>query len=138
MENVFVSPVLTAAPTSKKLVWTGRVLTGLVVAFLLFDGAIKLVPIAAVIEACQRLGFPAELARHLGLVLVAATVLHLVPRTQVLGALLLTAYLGGATATHVRIGDPFWFPIGMGVILWAGLYLRNPRLHAFLTAPATA
>jgi len=138
MENVFVSPILTAVPTSKKLVWTGRVLTGLVVAFLLFDGAIKLVPIAAVIEACQRLGFPAELAHHLGLVLVAATVLHLVPRTQVLGALLLTAYLGGATATHVRIGDPFWFPILMGVILWAGIYLRNPRLRAFLTAPATA
>jgi hypothetical protein len=138
MENVLASPVLITTPTSKKLVWTGRLLTGLAVAFLLFDGAIKLVPITAVIESSQRLGFPAELARHLGLVLIASTVLHLIPRTQVLGTLLLTAYLGGATAIHVRIGDPFWFPIIMGVILWAGLYLRSPRVRRFLFAPSAA
>jgi hypothetical protein len=137
MENVLASP-LPAATISKPLVWTGRVLTGLVVAFLLFDGAVKLVPIAAVIESCHRLGYPADLARHLGLVLVACTVLHVIPRTQVLGALLLTAYLGGATATHVRVGDPFWFPIMFGVILWAGLLLRQPRLRALLSAPSAA
>jgi len=72
------------------------------------------------------------------LLLVTCTVLYVVPRTQVLGALLLTAYLGGATATHVRIGDPFWFPVVMGVILWAGLYLREPRLRALLTTPSAA
>jgi len=138
MENVLVPSALSATTTSKKLFWTGRVLTGLIVAFLLLDGAMKLVPIAPVIEACQRLGYPVEIARHLGLVLVTCTVLHLIPRTQVLGALLLTAYLGGATATHVRIGDPFWFPIVMGVILWAGLYLRNPRLRALLAAPSAS
>jgi hypothetical protein len=137
MENVLVSPAQTA-PLSKKLVWIGRVLTGLIVAFLLLDGAMKLVPIAPVIEACNRLGYPADIARHLGVLLVACTLLHVIPRTQVLGALLLTAYLGGATATHVRIGDPFWFPIVMGVILWAGLYLREPRLRALLAAPSAS
>ena len=138
MENVLSSPLSAAAPSSKKLVWAGRVLTGLVVVFLLFDGAIKLVPIAAVIEATQRLGYPVDIARHLGLLLVTCTVLHVIPRTQVMGGLLLTAYLGGATATHVRIGDPFWFPVVMGVILWAGLYLREPRLRALLTTPSAA
>jgi DoxX-like protein len=138
MENAIVSPVLIAAPLSKKLVWIGRVLSGLAVAFLLFDGAIKLVPLAVVIEATRRLGFPAELARQLGLVLIASTVLHLVPRTQVIGTLLLTAYLGGATAIHVRVGDPFWFPILMGVVLWAGLYLRSPRVQRFLLAARAA
>jgi hypothetical protein len=138
MENVLASPVVIAAPVSKKLVWTGRLLSGLVVAFLLLDGAVKLVPLAAVIESSQRLGFPGELARHLGLVLVASTVLHVIPRTQVLGALLVTAYLGGATAIHVRIGQPFWFPVLMGAILWAGLYLRNPRLRGLLAAHAAA
>jgi hypothetical protein len=133
MENVLSSP-LPAAPGAKKLVWAGRALTGLVAAFLLFDGAVKLIPIAPVVEACQRLGYPAGIARHLGLLLIACTALHVIPRTQVLGGLLLTAYLGGATATHVRVGDPFWFPVVFGVIMWAGLYLRSPRLRALLAA----
>ena len=137
MENVLTS-TLPAAPISKTLVWVGRVLTGLAVAFLLFDGAIKLVPIAAVVEACQRLGYPADIARHLGLLLVTCTVLHVIPRTQVIGGLLLTAYLGGATATHVRVGDPFWFPVVVGVILWVGFYLRQPRLRAFLAASSAS
>ena len=138
MENALASPVLIAAPTSKKLVWLGRGLTGLAGAFLLFDGAIKLFPIPAVIESCQRLGFPAALAPHIGLLLLACTLLHLVPRTELLGAVLVTAYLGGATVTHVRIGDPFWFSILMGVILWAGYYLRSARLRMFLAAPSAA
>ena len=129
MENVLVSP----APASTKLIWTGRILSGLVVAFLLLDGAMKLVPIAPVLEASARLGWPVELARSLGVLLVASTVLHVIPRTRFVGALLLTAYLGGATATHVRIGDPFWFPILMGVILWAGFTLRDARLRAVLS-----
>lgn len=125
------SPRVTA-PLSNKLVWTGRVLTGLVVAFLLFDGAVKLIPIDPVVEAFARLGLPVDLARHLGVLLLSCTLLHVLPRTQVLGASLLTAYLGGATTTHVRIGDPFWFPIALGVMLWAGLYLREPRLRMLL------
>src|SRR5262245_46538715 len=113
MENVLSPTATPDALASRKLLWTGRVLTGLVVTFLRFYGCIKLIPIAAVIEAMQRLGYPVEIARHLGLLLVTCTLLHLIPRTQVLGALLLTAYLGGATATHVRVGDPFWFPVVM-------------------------
>jgi DoxX-like family len=132
MENVLASPAPLAAPAWKR--WTGRVLSGLSVTFLLFDAAIKLVPIAAVNEASVRLGFPAELARHLGVVLLASTLLHLVPRTRVLGTLLLTGYLGGAVAIHVRIGDPFWFPIALGAILWAGLALRSPRVLRLLFA----
>ena len=131
MENVLASP-LSAAPPSKALVWAGRVLTGLVVAFLLFDGAIKLVPIAPVVEACQRLGYPAGIARPFGLLLVTCTVLHVIPRTQLMGGLLLTAYLGGATATHVRVHDPFIMPVLLGVFVWAGLYLRDDRLRALL------
>jgi DoxX-like protein len=133
MEQVLTSPGLTVAPLSNKLVWTGRALTGLVVAFLLFDGAVKLIPIEPVLEAFRRLGYPVEVARYLGAVLLSCTALYAIPRTQVLGALLLTAYLGGATATHVRVGDPFWFPIVMGVLLWAGLYLREPRLRALIS-----
>ena len=137
MENVLASPLPTAR-ISKPLVWTGRVLTALAVAFLLFDGAIKLVPIAPVVEAFQRLGYPLDIARNLGMLLVTCTVLYVIPRTQIIGALLLTAYLGGATATHVRVGDPFWFPIMVGVILWAGLTLRQPRLRGFLSAPSAS
>jgi hypothetical protein len=136
MDNVLVS----AAPAalSKNLISTGRVLTGLIAAFLLFDGAIKLIPIAPVIEAFHRHGYSVDTARALGLLLVTSTVVHLVPRTQVLGALLLTAYLGGATATHVRVGEPFWFPVLMGAILWTGFYLREPRLRALLAvSPAS-
>jgi hypothetical protein len=136
MENLLARPAVPAATTSKKLVWTGRVLTGLTVVFLVVDALMKLVLVAPVIEASARLGLDAETARRLGVVLLASTFLHLVPRTQVLGALLLTAYLGGATATHVRIGDPFYFPVIMGIVLWAGLLLRHPRLRALVGVPA--
>lgn len=137
MENVLISPTPLIARNSRSMVWTGRVLSGLIVAFLLLDGIGKLIPLAPVIEATRQLGYAVEIIRPLGALLVLSTILHVVPRTQVLGALLLTAYLGGATATLVRVGTPFWFPVAMGVILWAGLCLRNPRLRALvLTLPA--
>jgi DoxX-like family len=98
----------------------------------------KLVLVTPVVEATERLGYPIATARPLGLVLFASTILSLVPHTQVIGALLVTAYLGGATATHIRVGDPFWFPIAMGVLLWAGLVLRTPRLRALLSTQAAA
>lgn len=138
MEQVLTSPSVAVAPVSKNLVWTGRILTALVVAFSVLDGAVKLVPIDPVVEALGRLGYPIELARHLGVLLLSCTALFVIPRTRVLGAVLLTAYLGGATATHVRIGDPFWFPIVMGVLLWAGFYLREPRLRALLAVREAA
>jgi hypothetical protein len=138
MEQVLDSPTPLIARTSRSLVWTGRVLTGLAVTFLLVDGIAKLVPLAPVIEATQQLGYAVEVIRPLGILLVAATLLHVVRRTQVLGALLLTAYLGGATATLVRVGSPCWFPVAMGAVLWAGLCLRNPRVRALVLAPPAA
>jgi len=115
-----------------RLRWTGRILSGLIVAFLAFDAAMKLVAIAPVVEATTRLGYAVSTIRPMGVVLLLATVLYAVPRTAVLGALLTTAYLGGATATLVRAGDPSWFPIAMGVLLWASLMMRQPRLRALL------
>jgi uncharacterized membrane protein YphA (DoxX/SURF4 family) len=118
----------------------GRVLGGIVVAFLLLDGAMKLVPLAAVTETMARLGWPADAAtaRLLGLLAIGGALLHAVPRTAAIGAILLTAYLGGAVATHARIGSPLFshvlFGAYLGVALWGGLWLRDPRLRALLEA----
>ena len=144
MENVInafvrpVSPTLseTAKPWPRALVWTGRILTGLNVAFLLLDAVWKLIPLAMVIEATRKLGYDIAVIRPLGVVLAVSTLLHLIPRTQLLGMALLTAYLGGATATHVHSQTPFWFPVLMGVLLWGGYYLRSPQLRALFAPPA--
>jgi hypothetical protein len=138
MENVLTSPPQLTALGSRTALWIGRTLTGLVVAFLLLDALGKLVAVAPVIEGTRRLGYAVAVIRPLGVVLALSTLLHVIPRTQVLGALLLTAYLGGATATHVRVGTPFWFPVAVGVLLWAGFCLRNPRLRALVIAPSAS
>src|SRR5882762_2137664 len=117
-------------PVSKKMLWAGRIIGGLPALFLLFDGVMKLVKPAPVVEATVRLGFPESVILGLGIVLLACTVLYLIPRTSILGAILLTGYLGGAVATHVRVGEglfPVSFPIIMGVLLWGGQWLRDQR-----------
>jgi hypothetical protein len=134
MENVLTPTTSLGAHSSRILLWIGRVLTGLVVTFLLVDAIAKLIPLAPVVEASRQLGFAVEVIRPLGVVL-ASTLLHVIPRTQFIGALLLTAYLGGATATHVHTGTPFWFPVVMGVIIWVTYYLRSPSLRALLLSP---
>jgi hypothetical protein len=124
--------------------WAGRVLSGLVALFLLVDGGMKLAGAHVVTATMAQLGWPSNLpmARLLGVLTVGGTLLYLVPRTAFLGALLLTAYLGGAVATHVRIGNPLFshvlFGVYLGVMLWGGLWLRDPRLRALLplTAPS--
>ena len=127
-----------AAPISNAAMWTGRILSGLVVLFLLFDGAIKLVPISAVTETMEQLGYPAsaDLARGLGVLTFLCTMLYALPRTSVLGAILLTGYLGGAIATHLRAGSPIFshllFGFYLGLMVWGGLYLRAPRLRALI------
>ncbi|MBL8718603.1 MAG: DoxX family protein [Myxococcales bacterium] len=121
-----------AITPSRAALWTGRVLTGLIAAFLLFDAIGKLVPVAPVVEATQKLGFAPGTIRPIGALLAVSTVLHLVPRTQFVGAVLLTAYLGGATATHVHTGTPFWFSVAMGVLLWIAYVLRQPLVRAVL------
>jgi hypothetical protein len=137
MDNVLDAPLSFAAPRSQRVVWTGRILSALVVAFLLLDAVLKLVPIAPVVEASTRLGYAVETIRPIGAVLLLATLLYALPRTAVIGALLVTAYLGGATATLVRAGDPCWFPVAMGVVAWAGLFLRQPRVRALVLAPSS-
>lgn len=130
MDSVLVSPHPLPAPSSRARVWTGRVLTGLIATFLAIDSIGKLIPLDAYVEGTQKVGYAVETLRPLGLVLLLSTVLHVIPRTQLVGAALLTAYLGGATATHVRMGTPFWFPVGMGVLVWIAYYLRSSQLRA--------
>lgn len=122
------------APTSRRALWAGRLLSGLPALFLLADSAGKLAKLTPVVEGTVKLGYPESVLIGLGIVLLSSTVLYLIPRTSVLGAVLLTGYLGGAVATHVRAGDPLithtLFPVYFGVMLWAGLYLRDGRLRA--------
>ena len=120
------------AHVSKKMLWAGRILSALPVLMLLFSGVMKLVKPAAVLEGFVGLGFPESFALGIGIVEIACAVLYVIPRTSVLGAILLTGYLGGATATHLRIGEPFFIPIVLGVLVWGGLYLRDERLRALL------
>jgi hypothetical protein len=126
------------APVSKKGLWAGRIMSGLVIAFLTFDVVFKFVKPAPppVVEAFARLGWPLTLAPVLGTILLVCTVLYVIPITSVLGAILVTGYLGGAVATHFRVGDPLFshvlFPTYLGVLLWGGLYLRETRLRALI------
>ena len=115
--------------------WTGLVMSGLPALFLLVDGVMKLFKPAVVVDTTVQLGFPEAVILPLGVVLLAGTALYLVPRTAVLGAILLTGYLGGAVATHVRVQDgafPMIFPVIIGALLWGGLVLRDTRVAALL------
>jgi len=125
--------------TSNK--WATRIgygLSGLVILFMLFDGGIKLVPLDVVITATAELGYPpnVEFARGLGILGLACTALYAYPRASVLGAILLTGYLGGTVATHLRAGSPVFshmlFGVYLGIMLWGGLYLRDDRVRALI------
>jgi hypothetical protein len=124
------------APVSKPALWLGRVLSSLVILFLLFDGAIKLVPWPVVTETMNRIGYGSSetLARSLGIITIVCTVLYAIPPTSILGAILLTGYLGGAMASHLRIGSPLFshilFGFYLGLMLWGGLWLRDRSLRA--------
>lgn len=134
MENVITeaSAPQSLPAGSSALVWTGRVLTGLIVTFLFVDAIGKLIPLAPYVEGTQKVGYALDMLRPLGLLLAIPTLLHVIPRTQFFGALLLTAYFGGAVATHLRIGTSPWFPIVFCVMLWAAYTMRSARLRAFL------
>lgn len=116
--------------------WAGRILTAIPVAFLTFDAAIKFTHIQPVTETMATLGWPVGLAPVLGALLLACLALYLFPPTAALGAVLLTGYLGGAVATHVRVGNPLFshilFPTYVGALLWAGLLLRDRRVRALI------
>ncbi|MEI8090490.1 MAG: DoxX family protein [Opitutaceae bacterium] len=123
---------LASVTPSKSTLWIGRIMSTLPVLMLLFSSAMKFSGSPDLAKGFEHLGWKIQLAPSLGVLELICTVLYAVPRTSVLGALLLTAYLGGATATHVRVGDPFVSTIILGVVVWGGLFLRNPRLRTLL------
>jgi DoxX-like family len=130
-----VSNVHAGAVPAKGGLWAGRIVSWLVGAFLLLDGVAKLFKPAPVVEGTIKLGYAESVIIPLGIVLIASTILYLLPRTAVLGAILLTGYLGGAVATHVRAADGAFgitFAVTFGVLLWLGLYLRDGRLRELL------
>lgn len=122
-----------ARSTSNKEIWTGRVLSGIAVLFLLMDATMKVMQVPAAIEGTKKVGYPAGVIFWLGIVQLVCLALYLIPRTSVLGAIFWTGYLGGAVATHVRIGDPLFshilFPTYVATLLWLGLWLRDRRLR---------
>jgi hypothetical protein len=126
----------THASSSSAMTRTGYALSGIVVLFLLMDITFKLLALPVVLETTGQLGYPATegFARALGVVLLICTLLYMYPRTAVLGAVLLTAYMGGAVATHIRVGSPLFthvlFGVYLGLFIWGGLYLRDSRLRA--------
>ena len=121
---------------SPKKLWAGRIISGLAALFLVMDAVMKLVKPAFVVEGTVKLGYPESVIIPLGIVLLASTIIYVIPRSSVLGAILLTGYLGGAVATHVRVGDPLFshvlFPVYLGVLIWLGLYLRDDRMSALI------
>jgi hypothetical protein len=119
----------------KKIVWTGRILSGLAALFLLVDGGMKLWKPAVVVEATRQLGYAESQITGIGVVLLACTLLYAFPRTSILGAILLTGYLGGAVASQVRIGAAWFnvmFAVMFGILLWVGLWLRDSRIRRLL------
>ncbi|WP_242343720.1 DoxX family protein [Anaeromyxobacter terrae] len=130
------APARAARHASRKGLWAGRSLSAFAALFLALDGVIKLLVPEPVVESMARLGYPVGLARGIGALELALLAVYLAPRTSVLGAILLTGYLGGAVSTHVRVGDPLvshvLFPVYVGALLWGGLFLREARLRALV------
>lgn len=118
------------------MIWAGRIMSGLVALFLLFDSLIKLVKLPIAVEGTMQLGYPEHTVVGVGVVLLVCLIVYLIPRTAIFGAILLTGYLGGAIATHVRVGSPLFshvlFPIYVALLVWGGVFLRCPRLRALI------
>jgi hypothetical protein len=130
------APMTTHSPTDatpKAMLWTGRIISAIPVLMMGGIGAVMFFasPEKAV-EGMTKYGYPAGVAKPLLIVQIVSVVLYAIPQTAVLGAILLTGYLGGAVATHVRAAEPFWFPIVFGVLVWLGLFLRDSRMRTLL------
>jgi hypothetical protein len=136
MSTTSSEPNLPEAPVSKGRLWTGCILSILPALFLLLDGVMKLMKPEIVVKTTVEIGYQENIIVPLGIVLLICTVLYLIPQTSALGAVLLTGYLGGAVATNARIGSPLFshilFPVYIGVLLWGGLFLRDPRVSALI------
>lgn len=131
----FMQLATQAVSNSKRTLWAGHILSVLTVLFLLLDGVIKVLRLAPAVEATVQLGYPESAVVGIGIILLACIALYAIPRTSVLGAILLTGYLGGAIATHVRASSdlfPLIFPAILGVLLWGGLFLRDERLRTLI------
>lgn len=124
------------APISKRRLRAGEIVSGIAVLFLLFDSIIKVMVIAPVVESFSQLGYSVSLSRGIGLLELVCLAVYVIPRTSIIGAILLTGYLGGAVATHVRVGSPLFthvlFPIYVAGLLWGGLFLRDDRVRALI------
>jgi len=129
------------AAISKKRLWAGRILSGWAALFFLTDGGMKLFKPPVVVESTLQLGYPESAIVGIGMLLLGCTILYLIPRTAILGAVLLTGYLGGAVATYVRVSGPWFnilFPVVFGCFVWGGLYLRDKRLRSVLASDTAA
>ena len=122
----------TPATTSTSRLWTGRIISYFCILFLLFDAITKIFREHHTIEASTKMGWPVSTLQPIGVVLLLITILYMIPRTAVLGAVLLTAWLGGATAESLRTGPFFWFPIVFGLLVWLGIWLRDGRLRTHM------
>jgi hypothetical protein len=118
--------------TSKAMLWTGRILSGLIVAFMAYGAAIGFTKPDMVQQGFEHMGYPYSLHTVFAILMIGCTVIYAIPQTSVFGAILLTAYFGGATATHLRIGEPPYIPIVVAVLAWIGVYLRDERLRALV------
>jgi hypothetical protein len=136
VDRSFAGTIGTSHAGSRRQLWAGRVFSSLAVLFLVFDSIGKLLQVQPVIDGTIQLGYPRDIVFSLGVILLSCVVTYVIPRTSVLGALLLTGYLGGAIATHVRVANPLFshvlFPTYVAALLWGGLILRDPRLRAIL------
>jgi hypothetical protein len=119
-------------PVSKKMLWTGYIMSAIPVVMLLMSAVMKFVKPQPVLDGFVHLGFPIGMVDGLGVLELLCTVVYLVPSTSVLGAILATGYLGGATVTTLRVGDAYFMPVVLGILLWGGLYLREPRLRGLI------
>lgn len=131
-----MQPTTEATPVSKTSLWAGRILSGLTIAFLILDAVMKIVKAEVSVKSTIELGYPESVVVPIGIVLLICTLLYSIPRTAFLGAILLTAYLGGAVTTNLRVGNPLFshvlFPVYFGAMVWGGVYLRNQRLRTII------
>lgn len=127
---------MTTTKSSKTALWTGWFLSGFCILFLLFDSVTKIMTVEQSVVATVELGYPEHTVFRIGMILLICTALYIIPKTSILGAVLLTAYLGGAVATHVRVENPLFshtlFPVYVGIMVWAGLYLRHDKLRTLI------